>query len=322
MSRFDHDWKKYFKKNTPPERYIEDYLVKLEKLDKDEFEFWRDFQKFLMEERESRFSEIQTAIEKTAKNGFNETMARIVSSEYNNDPLCVYGSICEPGRFNFGALPSYYTNFGALYMANNQPTSFAEKYYHLQNEKLGEGELTPDELSLEGTPSHLYVRVQVNLESYIDLRTDESLSGFLEAIKDISPTDDLKARWKIICKRKGRKDQKELKTVMELEPLKQLIFDPNFKQWISWLDCPSHSQWLGHYALKCGVQGIVYPSVRSTDGYNIAVFPENFKESLATITLKDEVASVPKDRCQINASNYVWFSKPLSEIQQLTLLEN
>lgn len=316
MSRFKHDWKKYFKKKVSPEQYIEEYLIRLEKLDKDEFEFWRDFQSYLKEQREDRFSDIQFAIEKTSKIDFEETMSRIVSSEYGNDPLCVYGSICEPGRFNFGALPSYYNNFGALYVASNQKTAFAEKFYHLSGETFGDGKLTAEELALTNTPSHLYVRLDVKIESYLDLRNDESLLAFLSVIKDIAPSEELKNRWKKICKNKGLGVNNNLKTVSEIEPLKQLIFDPNFKQWISWLDCPSHSQWFAHYALKCGIQGIVYPSVRTTEGYNLAIFPDNFKDNESKVSLKDEVASVPKERTKIDSTNYFWFSKTLDDLNK------
>lgn len=316
MSKFDHEWKKFFKKNTPPEQYIEEYLIKLEKLDKDEFDFWKDFQLHLMDQREARKADIEAAIGTSQKVDLEGIFSRIVSSDYNDDPLCVYGSICEPGRFNFGALPSYYSNFGALYLASSQPTAYLEKFHGLETDKVGEGQLTRSELSLDNAPSHLYVRVDLKLENYLDLRTDEALSAFLDAVKDITPDQELVQRWKALCKKKNRhKAKRQLKTVQTVEHLKSLIFDPNFKQWISWLDCPSHSQWFAHYALKCGVQGIVYPSVRA-DGYNIAVFPDNFRESSAVVKLKDKVASVPADRTEMNSSNYLWFSKPLSEIKQ------
>jgi hypothetical protein len=323
MSKFDHPWKKHFSKNKPPEKYIEDYLIKLEKLDSAEFEFWKDFQKYLMEEREKRFSDIQSALEKAQKFNLQETFSRIVLSEYNDDPLCVYGSICEPGRFNFGALPSYYGNFGALYLGNNQQTAYVEKFHNLETETFGDGFLSASELALDSAPSHLYVRVNVSIQSYLDLRTDEALIGFLDAVKDIQPTKEFKQRWKSLCKKTKRsKVEQDLKMVREVEHLRALIFDPKFKQWISWLDCPSHSQWLGHYALKCGIQGIIFPSVRNDSGYNIAIFTDNFKESMSSIKLVDTVASVPSDRTFVNASNYVWFSKPLSEIRQLTLTMN
>lgn len=54
------------------------------------------------------------------------------------------------------------------------------------------------------------------------------------------------------------------------------------------------------------------------EGDNIAVFPDNFKESDAFVRLTDKVASVPNDRIEINSSNYLWFSKPLDEIRQST----
>ncbi len=315
MSRFDHTWQKHFKKNTPPEQYIEDYLIKLEKLDTDEFEFWKEFQLFLREEREKRFSDIQAALERTQETNLKHTYSRIVGSEFNNDPLCVYGSICEPGRFNFGALPSYYSNFGALYLADSQKTSFLEKFHHLEGEVFGEGKLNPDELSLDNTPSHLYVRVEVEIESYIDLRKDDTLIEFLKVVKEINPTKELKSKWKSLSKKKNRKKgEQELKTVQNLDHLKASVFEKKFTQWISWLDCPSPSQWLGHYTKESGIQGILYPSVRAESGNNLAVFIENFSNKNAFVRLVDKVAAVPSDRVKIDGTNYLWFSKSLSDI--------
>lgn len=314
VSKFDHEWQKFFQSKKQPEALIEDYLIRLEKLDNAEFAFWRDFHAYLVEEREKKFDEIQSALERTQRINLSAPFSRIVLSDYNNDPLCVYGSICEPGRFNFGALPSYYNNFGALYLANNASTAHSEVFYYDKEEEVGEGKLSSEEMSLDPTRSHLYVRTLVELETYLDLREDYTLQAFLDVVKTISPGKEFPTRWRALCKKRGRKGtERELRMVRDLPQFKASIFDSKFKQWISWLDCPSHSQWLGHYAVKCGIQGIIYPSVRNDTGYNIAVFPDTFRDSPAKVKLVDKVASVPQERTYIDNTNYLWLSKPIAE---------
>ena len=70
---------------------------------------------------------------------------------------------------------------------------------------------------------------------------------------------------------------------------------------------PSLSQWFGHYARAAGVAGIVYSSVRNGTGANVAVFPDNFRDTGSLVEISDQQRIVPPTKCRMDATNYQSF---------------
>ena len=69
-------------------------------------------------------------------------------------------------------------------------------------------------------------------------------------------------------------------------------------------DVPANSQILGQIAYEAGIEGILFPSVK-TDKKNLAIYPENFKDSDAYIEIRGEVSNtvVIKELIKIHSTN-------------------
>lgn len=303
----DHD-EKYFrhqmrpKKNAmlkrDPEVAVESHLLRLEKLDKEYFAFWEDYWVFLSREREKLIDDIKDSIF-GARSGALEIqkLSRIVEGLYGHDPLCTVGSLKAPGgRFNFGQISSSIISFHALYLAENYQTAFCEKYIYRDDEKLADG-LTPTDLHFEEPNTNVHCKVNIYLENYLDLRNQGTLIEFLSVISKIEPSEELQA--KAFKLKMGR-----LSTAKTEEKLLKNVFESNYKQWGTWFDQPSNSQWIGHYAKLAGLQAIAYPSCRNTSGYNLAVFTENFENTDAYIEITDPVSFIDPTRKRIDSSNF------------------
>lgn len=94
------------------------------------------------------------------------------------------------------------------------------------------------------------------------------------------------------------------------------LFDPSFTQWGTLIDQPSASQWFGYYVREAGIHGIIYPSVRHSDGYNLAVFPDTFGDTAGRIELIDVAAGVRlEDRVLdgMSAKFHMQISRPESD---------
>ena len=286
-----------------PEVAVESHLIRLEKLDKEYFSFWEDYWGFLAREREKLIDDIKEAIF-SAKSGELEfkRLSRIVEGQYGHDPLCTVGSIKSTGgRFNFGQISSSIISFQCLYLAENYKTAFCEKYLYREDEVLSDG-LTPTDLHFEEPGTNVHCKVNVFLDNYLDLRVEGTLENFIDVIAKIEPTEELQARaFKL---KMGR-----LTTTKTEEKLLKNIFESNYKQWGTWFDQPSNSQWIGHYAKLAGLQAIVYPSCRSTTGYNLAIFTDNFDNSDAVVEINDQASFIDPMRKKIDSSNYHHYFK-------------
>jgi len=144
------------------------------------------------------------------------------------------------------------------------------------------------DLRLDPNASFSSYRIEASNLSFIDLREDTTLNAFVEIIGEIQP-----APWLSILAQQLK--QPEPRTVTTVEQLKILLFDPIFTQWGSLLDQPSASQWFGYYVREAGIQAIIYPSVRNDAGFNLAVFPDNFRDTRAQVRLMDEVQGVSSE---------------------------
>jgi len=275
------------------EKFLHDGIVMLEKLTEAQRSFHSDYQTYLAKEREKLLPEIQQSLWRVRTENINFEGGRIVESIFAGDPLNPAGSIIKPpgGRFNFGPISSFFTRFPGLYCASNYETAFAEKFQRRSNESEGDA-FSGSEFSLCEPGSFSYNRVGVFMETVLDLRDSEKLVPFCEVIGKIHPSREIGGNWK-----KRFKTKKPLTTIKSVDQLVSSIFQSDYQQWPTWIDQPSNSQWLGLYAIKAGIDAIIFPSCRNESGYNVVVFPERIgKQSKTYVKLLDETPTVPKDR--------------------------
>ncbi len=251
----------------PAEDRVHSGLVNLEKLNRQQCEVWGELQRYLADEREKKIVHLTDALWNSCIPVFDLSLgSRIVDTDYGDHPLCSVGSIKKPpgGRFNFGPISSFYSEFQSLYIASDYETAFNEKF------PLGSPgcALTPEELALARPGSFTHHRVNCSLRNVLDLRTSDSLKLFAAQISSIQIPDHIVTKGLELGL--GR-----IYAVSDADSLRENLLDPNFRQWAFTLDQPSNSQWFGHYTRKAGIEAVLFPSVRSDTGYNLAIYPEN-----------------------------------------------
>ncbi len=293
---------KNFRKKVAPNQYLENKLIQFEKLDDSSRQLWADFLKYTSDEREKVLEDIQYCLmEHSVEDYQQDSFSRIIGSKFSLEPFSSKGSYLTPpgGRFNFGQSISYQTYFSALYIANNFDVAYQEKYGCSENFESSDG-LTSLDLSLSKPDSFTHQRVKFNLERVIDLRDDDALSAFFDVIKHIK----MPKLYADQAKRLGV----SMAIISDCEHLRLSLFDPHYEQWDYWIDQPSPSQWFGHYVRLAGIQGVIYPSVRSEDGTNVAIFLDQFESSGSFVELVDESDFVPTGNKRVDASNYQLFT--------------
>lgn len=278
-----------------PHTFVEQELLRLDKLNEDQRLYYKELQQYLADEREKRIEDIKNSIASFKKTDETFHFSRIVTSKFANDPFNGAGSVMKPpgGRFNIGRSVSYNNYFMGLYFASSFDTAFAEKYQDIEEGTNKEDLL---DFSLRGPDSFSYCRSKITLESYFDLTQEGSLNEFYDVIKDITVPDYIKNN--------AKKVHMSANLVSDSAHLRKALLDPKYTQSGTWLDQPSPSQWFGHYVRLSGVQGILYPSVRYENGVNLVVFPENIAETSASILFVDEMPNVPVERAFIDKTNF------------------
>lgn len=292
-------YKKIHRKLSP-HTYLENKLILFEKLDNNARQLWSDFQSYLADEREKVLDQIiDTLLKSTQENYANQNYGRIIGSKFSATPLSSKGSYLVPpgGRFNFGQSISYQTYFPALYIASEYEVAFAEKF-HISQDFISKDGLTALDLSLRKPESFSYQRVNFMLDRVLDLRNDNAINSFYEVIKHIKMPK--------IYQEQAKRLKQNMNLIPNCEMLKASIFDPNYEQWDFWLEQPSPSQWFGHYVRLAGIQGLIYPSVRTKSGHNMAIYLDQFEDSQCFIQLSDE-NFVQKDQVKVDSTNYLSF---------------
>lgn len=265
-------------------------LVDLSRKTEKELEYWRVLQRYLADERELRREKIIEALRQTSTSGYeNKQLVRIVDARYQTRPLSSYGSVVVPpgGRFNFGDISDYYQKFQALYLASDFKTAASERFLRTQTDESSVDQASLD-LRLDPQASFSSYRVSVANLRLIDLRNESCLEGFVSVIREINPP-----LWMHYLAKKLK--QPAPRMIKTLAQLKTLLLDPNFTQSGSLIDQPSASQWFGFYVRAAGLHGIIFPSVRASAGYNLALFPDNFRDSLAKVELADSADGVKQE---------------------------
>lgn len=285
-----------------PELLLEAHLIKLESMNRAQLHFWESYWIYLAQQREKRIDEIKFALlESTQRNVKLDGLCRIVGARYSDNPLSTVGSVVRPpgGRFNIGSISSSLKDMYCLYLASDFSTAFAEKYKYEYGANVGQ-DTTPEQMAAVRTGSFIQCECEISLDSVLDLRDVDSIKMFSDVIAEIKPREDLQEAAKKLGIGK-------IGTASNPVSLMKTILAEDYEQWGTIIEQPSNSQWIGHYASEAGIAGIIYPSVRSRSGFNVATFIDNFYESDNYIRISSPFAHLSTDRSTIDQKNYPFF---------------
>jgi hypothetical protein len=180
-------------------------------------------------------------------------------------------------------------------VASSFQTAASERFLrHQKNENTVDQESL--DLRLDPNASFSSYRIRVKNLKVIDIRNDASIQPFLEVISEIEPLE-----W-IVNLAKSLKQPKP-RTAKTVEELKTLLFDPNFTQWGTLLDQPAASQWFGYYVRESDIHGVLYPSVRHNEGFNLAIFPDTLRDTSARVELIDDAGGVSLEDRYLDGTN-------------------
>jgi hypothetical protein len=286
------------KKSFFPTAYLNNEIELLDKNLEQYMQLQRHFCEYYQHQRNQRKELIKEAIQTNwVKELEHQEMWRVVGHKFSQDPLCTLGSIVVPpgGRFNFGAGLEGYEKYHCLYLGDSAQTCLYEKYH--QNEEYEGKSIEKEFLALKIDETHTNYKIDVILENVIDIREEKFLKNFLECISDIPEPVDLNKTAKFYGWRQA-------KPIRKIEELRFSLLESNYTRTGITFGLPSNSQWLGYLCYQTGVQGIIYPSVRNADGYNLAVFIDNIKNSkISFVKLHDEIKYITPERRLMSKAN-------------------
>ena len=131
--------------------------------------------------RSQHSSELIDAIRASVKGAQQfKGWARLVDYQFTNQPLSMLGSTKgDGGRFNIGARlnPATYTPFPALYVAEDFPTAFRERFGIEQSQK--RRALSANEVALRRQSSFTQVALNISVESVLEVQSGVVLVGVM-----------------------------------------------------------------------------------------------------------------------------------------------
>lgn len=237
--------------------------------------------------RAEHSDELLEAIRSSTKGPMEFTSwARLVDYQYSNQPLSTEGSIKgDGGRFNIGRglNPATYTPFPALYVAEDFPTAYRERF-GIDREGSDRG-LSASELTLRRDDSFSKVAMNIRVETVLDV-------GDLGALL---LTANVLRRFRMpksvgVLARALRMKLPGL--VRSPAGLQKQLLNPHWRVEPVQYSLPSNSQIFGRLCAGAGVHAILYPSVRDGDKRCLALFPQNWARSSSFVEL---VGPVPTE---------------------------
>ena len=176
--------------------------------------------------------------------------------------------------------PIKFTQFPALYIAENYETAYRERN-QISPEKKPDSGLSPDELSLTNTASTVDLILEGSIKSVIDLTNTSCLKQFYDVIEDIKLPSYLETR-------SNKLNIPVMYHVRSYDELTKSILQDNWRSIPVTYDIPSNSQIFGYLAHQAGLEGILYPSKMSDSMRSLAIFPKNFTNSSSYIKIQDK----------------------------------
>lgn len=276
MSQFDSSI--FYLLDAIPSRAIKRWI----KLHEGMVDYSSEHYSFFAHRRSQMFDQLKNALRSNTKSYGIQGWRRIVDHRFSNTPLSALGSILHfpGGRFNVGDIDkARFPVFAALYLAEDVETAYREMLSLDPNQD--NSGLTSQELNAAGNISQFVIEGQ--LTQVIDLTEAETLREFYEAIKKITiPPYYLQ-------KAKQMKINPML-PVSSMGELMRTFLREDWRLMPMQFDVPANSQILGQIAYEAGIEGVLFPSVK-TKKKNLAVYPENFKDSDAYIEVRGDVAA-------------------------------
>lgn len=256
-----HETKKYLLDQTSP-----DEIQKLKQYGERYLKFHWDYYCELAYQRSSVEVEIRHALLDAVVGPFKfKKWQRVLRWKYSNEPLCVAGSLTDPGgRFNIGDISKdHFKPFPALYVAKDKETALQEALCQSISK---ENEKRALESALANPTSTTNCSMSGKLYRLLDLNKPKKLQEFIDVIKDFRIPEDLRRRARIF------KETLELATTVQ--NLMEGVLINNWRVWPMQFDVPAPSQILGQLVVGIGVEGILYPSKFTTKDC-LAIFPQN-----------------------------------------------
>lgn len=219
-----------------------------------------------------------------------EKWARIVDYRYCLAPLSIAGSLKnDGGRFNIGAglNPAAFPAFPALYIAEDYPTAFRERFGTDFAAVRRDG-LAPHELALRTPGSFTHVALRGQLELVLDVGELGALQRFAAVLRDFSMPD----RVRQLARRLGMRAPPGL--VRTPGGLQRQLLHPNWRMLSAQFDLPANCQVFGRIAAAAGAHGIRYPSARQSNRYCLALFPQNWFATNSFVEVMDGAPSAAK----------------------------
>lgn len=184
----------------------------------------------------------------------------------------------DGGRFNIGSAldPATHTPFPALYVAEDFPTAFRERFG--VDPASSVGGLTANELVLRRESSFSQVALNLNLETVIDVGDLSKLKSIADILKRIPlPSSIAKLARQLRLRLPG--------LIRSAAGLQREILSSDWRVQPVQYDMPSNSQIFGRLCLAAGVHAILYPSARNADRRCLALFPQNWQASSSFVEL-------------------------------------
>lgn len=247
-------------------------------------DYYWDHYCYFAHQRSLIFDELKQALAINCRSFAFSHWQRVINYKFSLEPLSARGSILNDpgGRFNIGDIDQIkFPRFPALYMAEDRETAYREKFGLKQEEK--RDGLTAVDLSLTSNSSITIVTLKGEIGQVLDLNQVSTLKSFFNLIKDIELPSNF-------IKRANKLNIHPMYHVQTLKELHGTLLKLDWRDIPMWFDVPSNSQILGQIAHAAGVEAILYPS-RVSDKNCLAVFPENFSQSMSYIEIEDGVPS-------------------------------
>jgi RES domain len=209
-----------------------------------------------------------------------ERWVRIVDYKYSHEPLSSVGSLFSSGRFNIGRdlNPGQFPPYPALYIAEDYPTAYAEKFGVAESEQL-DG-ISGHELALRKPASFASINISGNVSNLFDVGRAANFRKFMGIISKFKMPNELKD----LARAVGIKQPWMVNSIFML---KETILTNAWRFWPTQLQIPANPQIMGRLIKDAGFEGVIYPSTKGA-GRCIAVFPEVLDKSDSYLELTDE----------------------------------
>lgn len=262
--------------------------------------YW-DHYCFFAHQRSLIFDKLKNSLASNCKSFEFSKWHRVISYQFSLTPLSARGSILNDpgGRFNIGDIDQIkFSQFPALYLAEDFETAYKEKYGLYQKEKVSG--LTSEELALTSEEAATHVLVKGKIGEVLDITESGTLKDFFNLIKTIHlPSEFIKRATKLKIP--------PLPHVKSLNELSATLLNPHWRNLPMQVDIPANSQILGQIAHSSGIQGILYSSKMSLDKKCLAIFPENFAGSADFIQLEDGPTPSEVEHTRLDGVSYTKF---------------